>query len=72
MYKVEIKQRRRKNNGPRHFTQVNTKKVTRNNIREQLSNAHKQHVVKDDTTRKYNMVDSVNVTLALYYSRKIF
>lgn len=71
MYKVE-KQLRRKDKGPRHFFRTKTKKLNRNNVREQLSNAHQQHAVHKEATIKYNLVNSVNLTLALFYSKKIF
>lgn len=72
LYKVERKHRRTKNKGRRHFTKIKTQKLNRNNIRDQLSDAYQKHVVNDEITRKFSMVDSVNVTLGLYYSKKIF
>jgi predicted xylose isomerase-like sugar epimerase len=72
MYKVERKHRRRKSKGARYFTQVKNQKLNRIKIREQLTNAHHQHIANNEVRMKYNTVDSVNATIALYNFRKIF
>lgn len=72
MYKLATKHKRRNGQEHRSVLQKKSTTTTRNTTREQLTDAHKQYETSKQLVRNYRMTNSVNTTLALFYSKKIF
>ena len=72
MYKLETKQKLRNGQETRSVPQKKSTTTTRKITREQLTDAHKQYETSKQQVNNFRMTNSVNTTLVLFYSRKIF